>query len=824
MTGRGRRSAAALCVVLAAAAALFACARPAGAATGPPPPISIVIDDGLTAADGPTALPPAIVGTGESVATSDAALLRLAITLARSEGVAVVDDPSFLLGILLTNGEPITSADAVALLLGIRLQDGETVAGTDAVSLLLGIRLADGETVSVADAASLLLGIRQTTTEAVGVGDEVAVHALPTAPGPPSNVVAAAGDGSAAVSWLPPVKAGGAAISGYTVTPHDVTASSDGRPVDAVGTSASVTGLTNGDSYTFTVRASNGIGPGQPSAPSAPVTPQAGGAPPVATAGTVPSGGTVTGGDGSSSAAPLGAAVTTPTGGTITIVTAPPSGSPPGGYEFAGQQVEISAPPASAAAPLSLTFTIDGSVLGTASPSHLQVFRDGVLVADCADSSGKANPDPCVASRTPTPDGGVTITVLSSHASSWNFGLATPPVVSAGGPYTTDEGASLSLHGSATNAAGLAMTFNWDLGGGATATGASPTIVAGDGPATQSVTLTVCEANGPCASDTTTIAIANVPPTATLTAPATAPEGSSPTVSITGATDASAADVAAGLHYAIVCDGSSLEGVTYASASATPTATCPAVDDSSDIVVRARVIDKDGGFVELTKTIDVTNVAPTVTITAPAPGAVVFVGSPVSLAASFTDPGVRDTHTASFAIAGSSVPATATEAGGSGTTAATWTPTAAGIDTLTASVTDNGGATGTASQSLIVVDPSGFTAGLGWLGAAGNRLLFTFEAHYPRGSAAPSGIVIVDGRGVRFRATSLAWLVVSGRSATLQGSGVANGVGGSSFRLQAVDGRPNQFAIRIWKTSTGAVLLDTGAPTPLGGGNVTVGG
>jgi hypothetical protein len=84
--------------------------------------------------------------------------------------------------------------------------------------------------------------------------------------------------------------------------------------------------------------------------------------------------------------------------------------------------------------------------------------------------------------------------------------------------------------------------------------------------------------------------------------------------------------------------------------------------------------------------------------------------------------------------------------------------------------------------------------------------------------------VVVDGRGVRFSATSLAWLVVSGKTATLQGTGVANGAGGYSFRLLAVDGRPNQFAIRIWKTSTGAVLLDTGAPAPIGGGNVTVGG
>ncbi len=139
-------------------------------------------------------------------------------------------------------------------------------------------------------------------------------------------------------------------------------------------------------------------------------------------------------------------------------------------------------------------------------------------------------------------------------------------------------------------------------------------------------------------------------------------------------------------------------------------------------------------------------------------------------------------------------------------------------------MTDNGGATGSASQSLIVVDPFGFTSGIGWLGLVHNRLRFTFEARYPRGSTIPSGAVVVDGRGVLFRATSFAWLVVSGRTATLQGTGAANGRGGFSFRLQAVDGRPNEFAIRIWNTASGAVLLDTGAPAPLGGGNVTVGG
>ena len=390
-----------------------------------------------------------------------------------------------------------------------------------------------------------------------------------------------------------------------------------------------------------------------------------------------------------------------------------------------------------------------------------------------------------------------------------------PPVANAGGPYTANEGSTLTLNGSATDADGDALTYAWDVGG-VKAAGANATITVPDGPATVPVTLTVCDDHGACANAMTTLTIANVPPTVALTAtPSPASEGGTFTLAAT--IKDSAADTAAGFAIAFDC------GTGTFVPSPTPSTVCPAVDDPG-VTARAQVTDKDGGTTIASLAVPIRNVAPAVTITAPAANAVAFIGHAVSLAASFTDPGIRDTHTASFTVAGATVPAAVTEAGGSGTTAATWTPGSAGIDTLTASVRDNGGAVGSASQTLIVADPLGFTSGIGRLGPVHNRLRFSFEAHYARGATTPSGLVLVEGRGVLFHATSLAWLVVSGRNATLQGTGVANGAGGYSFRLQAVDGRPNQFAIRIWKTSTGAVLLDTGAPAPLAGGNVTVGG
>jgi len=91
-----------------------------------------------------------------------------------------------------------------------------------------------------------------------------------TVPGPPTSVMATAGNAQAAVSWVAPSANGGSAITGYTVTaaPGGATATAS-----ATATSATVTGLTNGTSYTFTVTATNGVGTSAASAPSAAVTP-----------------------------------------------------------------------------------------------------------------------------------------------------------------------------------------------------------------------------------------------------------------------------------------------------------------------------------------------------------------------------------------------------------------------------------------------------------------------------------------------------------------------------------------------------------------------
>ncbi len=90
-------------------------------------------------------------------------------------------------------------------------------------------------------------------------------------PGAPIGVVAVAGNTQVTVTFAPPLNDGGSPITDYAVTPDPPTAGwadSEIAPMTHL-----VTGLANGTEYTFTVRATNAYGVGEPSAPSNPVTP-----------------------------------------------------------------------------------------------------------------------------------------------------------------------------------------------------------------------------------------------------------------------------------------------------------------------------------------------------------------------------------------------------------------------------------------------------------------------------------------------------------------------------------------------------------------------
>ncbi len=182
-------------------------------------------------------------------------------------------------------------------------------------------------------------------------------------------------------------------------------------------------------------------------------------------------GGSVTTGAAPTADDPVETTVTIPTSGTVSIVEVPTSTATPDGYELAGQQVSITAPPSTAADPLTLTFRLDESVLSSvgASAANVQVFRDGTVVPACtAPTTRVATPDPCVFARTPLAGGAAEVSVYTSAASEWNFGraLVVPviPVLVPGSASVAegDTGTTiLNIPVTLSEASNVAVTVQW---------------------------------------------------------------------------------------------------------------------------------------------------------------------------------------------------------------------------------------------------------------------------------------------------------------------------------------------------------------------------
>lgn len=93
--------------------------------------------------------------------------------------------------------------------------------------------------------------------------------------------------------------------------------------------------------------------------------------------------------------------------------------------------------------------------------------------------------------------------------------LNDPPSVSAGGPYTVDEGSSVTVTASGSDPEGGPLAYAWDLDNNGTfeTTGQSASFSGVDGPAVHTIKVQATDNGGLTAVAETTVTVNNVPPT-----------------------------------------------------------------------------------------------------------------------------------------------------------------------------------------------------------------------------------------------------------------------------------------------------------------------
>ena len=190
----------------------------------------------------------------------------------------------------------------------------------------------------------------------------------------------------------------------------------------------------------------------------------------------------------------------------------------------------------------------------------------------------------------------------------------------------------------------------------------------------------------------------------------------------------------------------------------------------------------------------------------------VRIGQTVNATATFSDVDSGDSHNAHLSWgdgSSSTLPATPP------TASATHTYSTPGVYTVTVTITDAAGASDTKPfQYIVVYDPNGgFATGGGWFTdpATGSKANFGFNPKYQTNGTL-QGETEFKLNGMKFKSTSLGWMVINGPKAIFMGTGTINGSGNYVFLVSVIDGNiagdVDKVRIVIWNEMTGEVVYD----------------
>jgi PKD repeat protein len=228
------------------------------------------------------------------------------------------------------------------------------------------------------------------------------------------------------------------------------------------------------------------------------------------------------------------------------------------------------------------------------------------------------------------------------------------------------------------------------------------------------------------------------------------------------------------------------------------------------------------------------------------------VNTAINFSATFTYPNANYSHYASWDCGnGETSPGTVSENDGFGSAGGTYAYTGAGVYTVSLTITDDNGDSGSAAYHYVVVyDPDGgFVTGGGWINSTAGaytpdpaltgKANFGFVSKYKKGATTTTGetefqFKVAD---LNFHSDSYDWLVIADHKAKYKGTGTINGTGNYGFMLSAIDEKltpstdVDLFRIKIWDKNSGDAIVydnqmeaadDVDPTTAIGGGSIVI--